>query len=90
MPYLECKSLRRNGGLSVGVTIYMSGTQASDWRFPSVCPVCNAATGTPFGTHSDADTIEVFVRCPTCLNVWKLTSERPPVVWKAKPDRRQT
>ena len=30
----------------------MAGTHAGDWRFPSPCPVCNAATGTPATTQN--------------------------------------
>jgi len=70
--------------------ICMASTHAGDWRFPSTCPVCNGATGTAFGTQTDADKTEVFVRCPKCFNVWKLSSERSPTIIKTKPDRRRS
>ena len=92
MPYLVFDANRRRVNVNVcsGVVNFMAGTHANDWRFPSPCPVCHAATGTPFGTQTDADKTEVFVRCPECYNVWKLSSERQTIVLKAKPDRRQS
>jgi hypothetical protein len=60
-----------------------------DWRFPAVCPTCLAKAGNPVRVDaSPASQIVVLMRCDDCEFQWHITASTPPLLLKAKIDRR--
>jgi hypothetical protein len=61
---------------------------AKDWRFPTICPACNAKAGRPVRVAKPALRIEISVRCDACAQEWTIDCDDPPLILIQKPDRR--
>jgi hypothetical protein len=62
-----------------------------DWRFPTACPVCNSVAAVPCkATTTEANALELCIRCPHCAHEWVWTAQSPPIVIKPKEDRRES
>jgi len=59
------------------------------WKFPAVCPTCNATAVFPVGTSSQIlNVITVTLTCSECSHSWVQQAEQPPTL-KPKVDRRR-